>query len=360
MHEALFSPVELGAIRLPSRIVMAPMTRSRAHPDGVPTAEMADYYAQRARAGLIITEGTQPNDHGQGYCRTPGLHTDMQEKAWRGIADGVVAAGGQMVMQLMHVGRISSHHNKLPGARTLAPSPLQARQKMYTDAAGMVDCDAPEEMDQADIEATITAYVNSAKRARAAGLEGVELHATSGYLPAQFLSTGTNRRSDGYGGSLKRRLRFCVEVLEAMSAAIGADRVGLRICPGNPFNDLQDEDPAETFAALLDATIPMQLAYLHAIRMPATGIDNFALAQTHFRGPLVFNDSFNADEAERFVSDGACAAIAFGRPFIANPDFPDRVRRGAPLADFNPKRLYTAGPAGYSDYPAMGTLERSS
>lgn len=353
MVEPLFTPVTLGALALPNRIVMAPMTRSRARPDGTATPEMADYYAQRASAGLMISEGIQPNADGQGYCRTPGLGAPEQDAAWGRVTERTAAAGGGMVAQLMHVGRIASWRNKAPGARTLAPSAVRAAGEIYTDAAGMTAFDAPEEMSPADIAATIEAYARAARSAVASGFAGVELHAASGYLPAQFLSTGVNRRRDAYGGSLAGRLRFPVDVLEAMAAAIGAERVGLRICPGNPFNDLSDADPGETFSAFLRAISPMRLAYLHVIRLPAAGLDNFALARSCFDGPLVFNESFTSEEAARFIADGACAAVSFGRAFIANPDLPARIRQGAPLVRFDARRLYTPGPAGYSDYPTL-------
>jgi len=353
MQTDLFSPLELGALALKNRIFMAPMTRSRAHSDGTPSLEMADYYSQRAGAGLIISEGIQPNADGQGYCRTPGLHSANQAKAWSETTTRVSEAGGVMVAQLMHVGRVASHLNKADGARTLAPSAIQASGEMYTDAAGMVEFDTPEAMSLGDIDQTIEDYVAAAKLARKSGFEGVELHATSGYLPAQFLSTGTNKREDQYGGSISGRLRFVIDLIEALNGAIGAERVGIRICPGNPFNDLEDADPKATFTGLLQAISPMGLAYLHVIRMASTGLDNFAMAEHYFKGSLVFNDSFNAEEANHFVKNGRCAAVSFARPFIANPDFPERIRIGADLAKFDPKRLYTPGPEGYSDYPTL-------
>lgn len=353
MQTDLFTPIELGALTLKNRIFMAPMTRSRALSDGTPTPEMADYYSQRAGAGLIISEGIQPNADGQGYCRTPGLHSANHAEAWSTITTRVSEAGGVMVAQLMHVGRVASQLNKANGARTLAPSAIQASGKMYTDAAGMVEFDTPEAMSRSDIDETIAAYVAAAELARESGFEGVELHAASGYLPAQFLSTGTNKREDQYGGSISGRLRFVIELIEALNSAIGAERVGIRICPGNPFNDLEDADPKATFTGLLQAISPMGLAYLHVIRMASTGLDNFALAEKHFAGPLVFNDSFNAEEADRFLKNGRCAAVSFARPFIANPDFPERIRVGADLDKFDPKRLYTPGPKGYSDYPTL-------
>lgn len=350
LHE-LFEPAQLGEFALKNRIVMAPMTRSRARADGVPSPEMADYYAQRASAGLIVTEGVQPSAEGQGYCRTPGVHTEAQIEAWRSIADGVREAGGAMAMQLMHVGRVASRHNKEAGARTLAPSAIAAKGEIYTDAVGMAPHETPEAMSAEDIARTIEDYAQAAANAVRAGMAGVELHATSGYLPAQFLSTGTNRRTDAYGGSLTGRLRFTVETLEAIAARIGPARVGIRVCPGNPFNDLSDENPEETFAALFEAIAPMGLAYLHVIRMPATGVDGPALARARFGPDLILNDSYSAEEAARAIEDGHCRAVSFARAFIANPDLPRRFREGLELARFDKAKLYTPGPEGYSDYP---------
>jgi len=348
---SLFSPLQLGELSLANRVVMAPMTRSRAKPDGTPTPEMMDYYRQRAGAGLIISEGIQPSADGQGYCRSPGLHSPNHETAWTDIVSAVTGAGGQMVAQLMHVGRIASAHNKQDGARTLAPSALQAPGEMYTDAAGMQPHDTPEAMTHEDISQTINEYVAAAKMARRAGFAGIELHATSGYLPAQFLSTGTNQRTDGYGGSLAGRLNFVLELLGALGAAIGSGRVGLRICPGNPFNALEDDNPEETFTALLKEISSYKLAYLHVIRMASTGIDNFDLARTNFSGPLMLNDSFSQEEAEAYIQKGLGDCISFGRAFIANPDLVQRFQSGTPLSKFSGKTLYTPGPEGYSDYP---------
>lgn len=346
----LLSPCQFGAIELPNRVVMAPMTRSRAGNGDVPGPLNAEYYAQRAGAGMIITEGTQPSLVGKGYCRTPGLHSDAQTTGWRGVVEQVDAAGGRMVAQLMHCGRVASGLNK-DGAETVAPSAIQAKGQMYTDAAGMVDFDVPRALDASEIPGVIDEYRQAAARAMAAGFAGVELHATSGYLPAQFLSTGTNQRSDGWGGSVSGRIRFTVETLEALCEAAGANRVGLRICPGNPFNDLHDEDPEETFTALLQAVDAMDLAYLHVIRMPKGPVDNPALARRCFRGPLILNDSFDFDEAERWVADGLADAISFARHYVGNPDLVQRFEHGWPLAGFNHKTLYTPGPEGYTDYP---------
>jgi N-ethylmaleimide reductase len=353
MTIALFEPASLGAISLDNRVVMAPMTRSRAGDGDVPNELHVDYYSQRASAGLIITEGTQPSANGKGYCRTPGIHSEQQVAGWKVVSDAVSAAGGTMVMQLMHCGRVASHYNKDAGSETIAPSSIRAQGQMYTDAKGMVDFDVPRALEAGEIAGVIDEYRQATDNAYRAGMAGVELHCTSGYLPAQFLSTGTNHRDDKYGGSATNRIRFVVETLEAMAGVAGADRVGMRICPGNPFNDLHDENPEETFAALLDAVNSMGLAYLHVIRMPKGLVDNIALAEKHFSGPLILNDSYSFAEANAVVEAQQATAISFARHFIANPDLVARFERGAELAGFDHKTLYTPGAAGYSDYPAL-------
>ena len=345
----LFDPVPFGDIDCANRIIMAPMTRSRAGDGDAPIEMNALYYGQRATAGLIITEGVYPSFDGKGYVRTPGIVTPEQIAGWRGVAEAVHAKGGKIVMQLMHCGRIASHHNKPEGARTLAPSAVQAKGEMYTDAAGMQPHDTPEEMSADDIARTIADYIGAAKNAIEAGCDGVELHCTSGYLPAQFLSTGPNQRTDEYGGSLENRLRFVREILEGMCAAIGAGRVGLRICPGNSFNDLHDENPEETFRALLEAVNPMGLAFLHVIRMKA-GVDNIALANAHFDGPIILNDSYTSDRAQRALDAAQGVAVSFGRAFVGNPDLVEKFRDGRELVEMDIKTLYTPGPKGYVDY----------
>ena len=347
----LFTETRLGRLHLKNRIVMAPMTRSRAdNVSDVPTPIMKDYYRQRASAGLIITEGTQPSADGKGYCRTPGIYTDEQVTAWRGITDAVHADGGQIVLQIMHCGRVANPANKAPGSRTLAPSAIAAKGEIYTEQ-GMLPFVEPQAMSSADIAQTITDYRQATVNAFEAGFDGVELHCTSGYLPAQFLSTGSNQRTDNYGGTLDNRLRFTLEVLAAMCAVDSADRVGMRICPGNPFNDLHDDNHEETFAALLQRVDPMGLAYLHVIRMPALGLDNIGLARSNYRGALIVNESYSRDEAEAEL-DEQIQAVSFGRPFIANPDLPRRFRDNLPLAQIDMRTLYTPGEAGYTDYQA--------
>jgi N-ethylmaleimide reductase len=352
----LFDPVNLGNLELRNRIVMAPMTRSRADQDGVPGPLHVEYYRQRASAGLIVTEGVQPSIHGQGYCRTPGIHSAQQLAAWRAVTDAVHAAGGRMVLQLMHVGRIASHFNKQAGAETVAPSALRARGQMYTDAAGMQDFDPPRALATAEIPAVIGEFAQATANALYAGFDGVELHGASGYLPMQFLSSGSNRRTDRYGGSAVNRARFVVETLEAMSAIAGAARVGFRICPGNPFNDIIDDDPAETYSVLLEALSPLQLAYVHLIDLKNDQVASLPLVRTAFSGALVLNEGQTFESATRHIQDGTAEAVSFARYYLANPDLVERFRHGAPLAAFDHDSLYTTGARGYIDYPPLASV----
>lgn len=353
MADHLFQPGNLGAIALSNRVIMAPMTRSRAGTGDIPGKIVAEYYAQRASAGLIITEGIHPSAEGKGYCRTPGLFNAAQADAWRSVVSGVHARGGRIVAQLMHVGRIATARNKDEGARTIAPSAIRARGQIHSDAAGMVDFDMPYALGTDEIADVVADYARAASLARDAGFDGVELHCASGYLPMQFLSTSSNRRTDGYGGRADNRIRFAMEVLEALAGAIGADRVGLRICPGNPFNDIQDEDPAGTHRALLRAAAPLGLAYLHLIDLRDPAIDARGLVREHWRGALILNESIGGTEARALIGAREAEAVSFGRHFIANPDLADRLRTEAPLAPFDRTTLYTPGPRGYTDYPAL-------
>ncbi len=348
---ALFEPLTLGSLQLRNRIVMAPMTRSRADVGDMPTALMAQYYRQRAGAGLIISEGIAPSANGIGYCRTPGIYNQQQVDRWSKILEAVHAEGGLMVAQLMHCGRVASQLNKTAGSEIVAPSAIQARGKMFTDAQGMVPFELPRALSTADVLQVVDEYVIATQNAYAAGFDGVELHCTSGYLPAQFLSTGPNQRSDQYGGSLENRIRFPLQVLQAIAAVDGADKVGLRICPDNPFNDLSDDDPQQTFDAFLSAASQLQLAYIHAIRMPSGRVDNLGLAQQYFPGRVIGNESYNRDEAVAAIESEMLAAVSFGRSYIGNPDLVERFRNDWPLADFDMNGLYNPGEKGYSDYP---------
>lgn len=347
----LFEPVTLGELQLANRIVMAPMTRSRALADAVPGSDMVEYYRQRASAGLIVAEGTAPSASGLGYCRTPAIYSVEQMAGWQRVTEAVHAEGGTIVLQLMHVGRAASRHNKPQGAATVAPSALRARTQVFSDSHGLVDTDEPEALSLAGINEVINDYRQAALNARLAGFDGVELHCTSGYLPMQFMASGSNQRNDEYGGDVQGRVRFAKDVIEAMADAIGAGRVGFRQCPGNPYNDIDDQDPSATAAALCQAVAHLPLAYLHIMRSPLEGLDAFALARQHSRHSLILNDGFDGPSASAALASGEGAAVSFGRHFIANPDLVERLRLGLALSRFDRKTLYTPGATGYSDYP---------
>lgn len=349
----LFTPLALGDLQLRNRIVMAPMTRSRADDRAMPNDLMVEYYRQRAGAGLIISEGIAPSADGLGYCRTPGIYNTEQVQAWQRVTAAVHAEGGQIVAQLMHVGRVSSHYNKPAGSETVAPSAIGARGEIYTDQAGMQPMDEPRALTTEQIAEVIREYQMATANALEAGFDGVELHCTSGYLPAQFLSTGSNQRQDEYGGNVANRCRFVLETLAAMCAVAGGGKVGMRICPDNPFNDLADENPGETFDYLLEQASRLELAYLHVIRLPSGRVDNLELGQRWFGDRLIGNDSYSREEASAAIAAGDLAAVSFGRHFIANPDLPRRWREGSELARFDAGTLYTPGERGYIDYPSL-------
>jgi N-ethylmaleimide reductase len=255
------------------------------------------------------------------------------------------------VLQIMHCGRIAAKANKTPGAETIAPSAVRAAGQMFTDAAGMQDFDMPRALETDEIPGVIAEFGQATENALKAGFDGVELHCASGYLPMQFLSTGTNKRTDRYGGSAENRIRAVVEMLESMVKAAGAGRVGIRICPGVLFNDISDENPTETYTALLKAIDPMRLAYLHLILLQSPQVDGLKVAKANFTGPLILNDSISPERGNEMVDSGEAAAVSFARYYLSNPDLVRRLREGAELAPFNRKTLYTPGPAGYTDYP---------
>lgn len=350
----LFEPVTLGSLALRNRIVMAPMTRNRADQDGTPNALMAEHYAQRAGAGLIVAEGTWPSVTGQAYCRQPGIETAAHIAGWKRVTDAVHAHGGLIVLQIMHGGRVGSRAIKPAGVETVAPSAIQAAGEVYTDAAGMQPFDVPRALGNAEVKTVVREHAQAARNAREAGFDGVELHGTSGYLSIQFLSTGSNHRNDEYGGSATNRARFAYECLAAMAGEIGPGRVGLRLCPGNNFNDIHDEDSAASHVELMRQAATLKLAYLHVMRSPgaAVGIDAVALAQREYGGDLILNDGFDATEAEAVLAAGTGAAVSFARHFVGNPDLVRRWREGLPLARFDRRTLYTPGAAGYTDYPS--------
>lgn len=351
----IFSPVLLGDIALANRIVMAPMTRDRAGPGDVPTAIMVDYYRQRAGAGLIVTEGTQPSPTGKGYWRTPGIHSDAQVAGWRGVTNAVHDAGGRIVMQIMHVGRAAVRGNRDDGADTIAPSAIACPNPIPGPDGVPVATVPPRALETGEIAGVIAEFVAAARNAMAAGMDGVELHCASGYLPMQFLSSNSNRRTDRYGGSVENRIRFVVELLGALADAIGPGRVGFRICPGVTFNGMDDADPHATYAALLRAVDGLGLAYCHLIHIPLAGQDALDLVRSHWRGAIIENGGLTLDTARAVLADGTAQAVSFGTAFIANPDLVERLRTGAPLAKADRAHLYTGAgddAKGYTDYPA--------
>lgn len=353
MSNSLFSPVRLGDLELSNRIVMAPMTRDRAGPGDLPTDLMAEYYGQRASAGLIVTEGAQPSPAGKGYWRTPGIHSAEQVEGWRKVADAVHAQGGRIVMQIMHCGRVVVPANRGFEAEVIAPSALACPDKVPGPDGVPTDCAMPRAISTAEIPVLVEQFAQAARNARAAGIDGVELHCASGYLINQFLNPISNHRTDAYGGAVENRIRFPLEVLSAMAAAIGPGRVGFRIAPGNPYNGMDTSDPAATFAPFVKAADALGLAYVHAIDMGLEDLDTLAMLRANWSGAIITNNMLTAEIAQARLDAGKAEAVSFGRPFIANPDLVARLKAGAPLAKPDYSLLYTGEEKGYTDYPAM-------
>lgn len=353
----VFSPVRIGDLALRNRVVMAPMTRDRAGPLDEPTDLMVEYYRQRASAGLIVTEGTQPSPTGKGYWRTPGIHSQEQVAGWRKVADAIHAEGGLIAMQLMHVGRAAVRANKDPEAETVAPSAIPCPDPIPGPDGIPVATEMPRALEAHEIPGVIAEYVAAARNARAAGIDAVELHCASGYLPMQFLSSNSNQRSDAYGGNAENRVRFVVETLSAIAAAIGAGRVGFRICPGVTFNGMADADPAETYTTLLKAVDGMGLAYCHLIHISNAGFDSLDLVRANWSGPVIENCGLTLDKANAVIAQGKAEAVSFGYAYIANPDLVERFRSGAPLVKGERATFYTGhgdDARGYTDYPRAG------
>lgn len=351
---SLFTPVGIGRHTLPNRFVMAPMTRSRADDAGVPGELAVAYYAQRAGAGLIISEGVYPTAMGKGYVRTPGIETDTQVAAWKQVTEAVHARGGRIFMQLMHCGRIS-HPSLLPaGALPVAPSAVKPAGQAWTDS-GLQDFVTPRALGLDEIAGVVEGYRLATRRALAAGFDGVELHGATGYLPEQFLSSGSNLRQDQYGGSLANRARFALEVLAAMTAEAGGDRVGLKISPEMNFNDISDAAPQETYTYLVDQLRGLGLAYLHVTLFGAK-TDYHALLRSRFNGAYLIGGGLDQTTAETALASGRADAAVFGSAFLANPDLPERFRQGAPLNAPEKATFYTSGARGYTDYPALDAI----
>ncbi|OLR94570.1 alkene reductase [Actinokineospora bangkokensis] len=352
---SIFEPVEVGGRTLANRVVMAPMTRNRAvGPGNTPTESMATYYAQRAGAGLIVTEGTQPSAVGQGYPFTPGLHSDEQVQAWRAVTDAVHARGGVIFAQIMHAGRIS-HPTLLPDVlHPVGPSPVAAAGQVFT-GDGMKDFVEPIALDEHGLAETKAAFVDAARNAIAAGFDGVEVHGANGYLLHQFLSTNANQRTDAYGGSVEGRTRFPVEVTAAIADAIGAQNTGLRISPANPFNDIVEDGYRDTYTALVDAVAPLGLAYLHLAE--TVDRDLTVDLRKRFGGTFVLNPAtpggFTGPEHAALVEEGVADLVSFGQLYLANPDLPERLRAGGPFNPADKATFYGGTDTGYIDYPTL-------
>ncbi len=353
----LFQPVRLGALDLRNRAVMAPLTRSRAGSAGIPGPMNAIYYAQRATAGLIIAEATQISQQGQGYAFTPGIANEQQVAGWRQVTDAVHEAGGRIVLQLWHVGRISHPSLQPGGALPVAPSAIKPEGQAFTES-GFQPFVTPRALETDEIPGLVEDYRRAARNAQEAGFDGVEIHAANGYLIDQFLRDGTNQRTDRYGGSLENRTRLLLEVTEAVTSVWGGERVGLRISPVSPANDIRDSDPQALFDHAVAALAPFNLAYLHVVEgatggsRDAQGFD-FQSLRRAFNGAYLANNGYDLALAQTALREGRADAIAFGRPFIANPDLVERLRTGAPLNEPQKETFYGGDERGYTDYPVL-------
>ncbi|MFF2326148.1 MULTISPECIES: alkene reductase [unclassified Streptomyces] len=353
-----FDPIDLAGTPLANRIAMAPMTRSRAGEGGTATDLFTEYYAQRASAGLIITEGVQPSAVGQGYPDTPGLHSAEQIASWRKVTDAVHAAGGRIFAQLMHAGRIG-HPALLPdGLTPVSASPVKPAGKLYT-GTGLEDFTTPRELTGDEVRQTIADFAAAARNAVDAGFDGVELHGANGYLIHQFLAPNSNLRTDEWGGSDEARIRFAVEVVKAVAAEIGAARTGLRISPGNVYNDIDEPAPDAAYTALVREIEPLGLAYLHVLE--AVEIRELTLAlRKRFSGTFIVNvltDGPTGPDELAVIDDGIADIISYGALFIANPDLPARLKAGGPFNTPDPSTFFGGDAKGYVDYPALDTVQ---
>ncbi|HEU4883637.1 MAG TPA: alkene reductase [Longimicrobium sp.] len=368
----LFTPFQLGPYELANRVVMAPMTRSRAGEGNVPTELMAEYYAQRAGAGLIVSEGSQVSPQGVGYPDTPGIHTDAQVEGWRRVTDAVHAKGGRIFLQLWHVGRVSHPSLQPGGALPVAPSAIGAPGELYT-GQGMKPFVTPHALETDEIAGVVQQFADGARRAFLAGFDGVELHGANGYLIDQFLRDGTNHRTDRYGGSVENRVRFLEEVTAAVVEVWGGERVGVRLSPMGLVNGMSDTDPVATFGYAAHALNRFNLAYLHVSetigaqeRRSADG--SFVVLgrageaprvspvlKAIFRGPFIANGGYGGETGNAAIAERQADLVAFGTPFLANPDLPERLKAGAPLNEPDRATFYGGDARGYTDYPALET-----
>jgi N-ethylmaleimide reductase len=354
-----FTPFDLGPLHLPNRLVMAPMTRNRAGPGDVPGKISVTYYVQRASAGLIVTEGTQVSAQGQGYARTPGIYSDAQIAGWKMVTGAVHAAGGRIFLQLWHVGRISHPSVQPNSGLPVAPSALKPAGQIMT-AQGLQDFVTPHALTTEEVIGVVEEFRRGAANAKRAGFDGVELHGANGYLVDQFLKDKTNQRTDRYGGSAVNRARFLIEVTEALVGEWGSERVGVRIAPTNPFNDVADSNPAATFTVAVNELSRFRLGYLHIVEpLPTDPIaagekPDIKFFRRIWRGTLIGNKGYDLARANAALREGTVDLVSFATLFLANPDLPERFRRGAVLNAPDRPTFYTGGEKGYIDYPAIG------
>lgn len=356
--DILFSPVRVGALELPHRIVMSPLTRSRAGAGHAPGAMNATYYAQRATAALIITEATHFSEQGIGYPSTPGIHTPQQIAGWRLVTDAVHARGGRIFLQLWHVGRVSHPSMQPDGELPVGASPIAAEGELFT-STGMQKFIAPRALETGEIPGIVEGFRRGAVNAREAGFDGVEVHGANGYLLDQFLEDSTNQRTDAYGGAIENRARLLLEVVAAVAGVWGAERVGVRLSPGGTFNSMHDSDPARTFGYVARELSRFGIAYLHVIE-PEGGINvdgTQTSATKHlraiFEGKIITAAGYDQAKAGRVIAAGDADLVAFGKLFIANPDLPQRFRTGAPLNPPDTQSFYGGDERGYIDYPSL-------
>ena len=354
----LYSKTNLGPLTLQNHLVMSPLTRSRAT-GNVPNDLMKQYYEQRASAGLIITEGTSPSPNGLGYARIPGIFSDAQVAGWKKITSAVHARGAKIFVQLMHTGRVSHPLNLPAGAKVLAPSAIPAAGQMFTDAEGLKPHPTPVAMTEADIKTTIGEYAQAAKNAVAAGFDGIELHGANGYLLEQFIRPNSNQRTDAYGGSIENRARFVLEVAASAIAAIGKDKVGIRLSPYGVFNDMPLYPEMEAdYTYLAGKLNALGLVYVHLVDhssmgAPAVPDSIKTVFHTAFKGSLILSGGYDAKRAEADLAAGKADLIAVGKPFLANPDLVERWKANAAVNAPDMATFYTPGPKGYIDYPAL-------
>ncbi|MEP6946418.1 MAG: alkene reductase [Acidobacteriota bacterium] len=351
---SLFDKLTIGEIQLNNRIILAPMTRSRADDEGIQTEIVADYYVQRASGGLLITEAVNISPMAKAYVRTPGIYTAEQISAWNKIADAVHAAGGKIFMQIFHTGRIALPDLLPNNAQPVSASAVKAAGQNYTDA-GMKDFVEPRELSLNEINATVADFANAARNAIDAGFDGVELHGASGYLVQQFLMKSVNLRTDEYGGSVENRTRFLFEVLDAMSAAIGSERVGVKFSPQMPFNDISEPDADEVYSYIMKNLSGRKLAYVHV--GDHANIGWHEKLRPLYEGAYFAGANFDKKRGAEYVAAGKADAIVYGTKFLANPDLPERFRKDAALNEADTSTFYSGGAKGYTDYP---TIDRSA